>query len=98
MYVVFNVLTVPAGGKEKMNEIFSKSADHMKTVPGCLEFMYLNSPDEDKQIVYTKWDSKESFVAWTQSEAFKKAHEERRERGITALGSKIEVYEVVHSS
>lgn len=98
MYVVMNVLQVPAEGKDKMIELFGNSAENMKQVPGCLEFMFLNSTDEDKQIVYTKWESKEAFVAWTQSEAFRKAHDERRTRGTTATGSKLETYEVVHST
>ncbi|MCF6093784.1 antibiotic biosynthesis monooxygenase [Microaerobacter geothermalis] len=96
MYVVMNILEVPAEGKNKMIELFSKSADNMRSVPGCLEFQFLNSTEENKQIVYTKWESKEAFKAWTESEAFRKAHEERRTRGTTATGSKIETYEVVH--
>ncbi|GAB7389078.1 hypothetical protein BSNK01_29160 [Bacillaceae bacterium] len=98
MYVVMNVLEVPEEGKGKMIELFSKSAENMKKVPGCLEFQFLNSTQENKQIVYTKWESKEAFEAWTKSEAFRKAHEERRTSGSTATGSKLEIYEVVHST
>ncbi|BCJ86542.1 antibiotic biosynthesis monooxygenase family protein [Effusibacillus dendaii] len=96
MYVVFNVLQVPQEGKAKMIELFGKSADNMKQVPGCLEFMFLDSNEEDKQIVYTKWENKEAFVAWTQSEAFRRAHDERRTSGSTATGSKLETYQVIH--
>ncbi|MDX8363860.1 antibiotic biosynthesis monooxygenase family protein [Cytobacillus sp. Hm23] len=98
MYVVMNVLTVPEDGKSKMVELFSKSAENMKKVPGCVEFQFLSSSEEEKQVVYTKWESKEDFKAWTESEAFRQAHAERRTRGTTATGSKIEIYEVVHSS
>lgn len=96
MYVVMNVLQVPEQGKSKMMELFANSAENMKQVPGCLEFQFLNSLDEEKQIVYTKWESREAFEAWTKSEAFRKAHEERRTSGSTATGSKIEMYEVIH--
>lgn len=96
MYVVMNVLQVPEEGKSKMIELFSNSAENMKQVPGCLEFQFLNSTDENKQIVYTKWESKEAFKAWTESEAFRRAHDERRTRGSTATGSKLETYEVIH--
>lgn len=98
MYVVMNVLDIAADKKDKMAEIFSKSGERMKQVPGCLEFLYLDAPGENKQIVYTKWETKDAFVAWRDSEEFRTAHQQRHERGITASGSKIEVYEVVHSS
>lgn len=98
MYVVMNVLTVPEEGKAKMIELFSNSAENMKKVPGCVEFQFLSSANEEKQVVYTKWVSQEAFKAWTESEAFRKAHDERRTRGTTATGSKLEIYEVVHSS
>ncbi|MBO8173353.1 MAG: antibiotic biosynthesis monooxygenase [Bacillaceae bacterium] len=98
MYVVMNVLEVPQEGKDKMIELFASSAENMKKVPGCLEFQFLNSPEENKQIVYTRWESREAFKAWTESEAFRRAHEERRTSGSTATGSKIEIYEVVHST
>lgn len=98
MYVVMNVLQVPAEGKERMKEMFAKSADNMKQVPGCVEFMFLDSSEENKQVVYTKWETKEAFEAWTQSEAFRRAHDERRTGQSTATGSKLETYEVVHST
>ncbi|WP_018131107.1 antibiotic biosynthesis monooxygenase family protein [Effusibacillus pohliae] len=98
MYVVFNVLQVPAEGKTKMAELFAKSAENMKQVPGCLEFLFLDSNEEDKQIVFTKWESKEAFVAWTQSESFRRAHDERRTGQSTATGSKLETYQVIHST
>lgn len=98
MYVVMNVLNVPAAGKDKMKEMFGKSADSMMQVPGCIEFMFLDSNEEDKIVVFTKWDNKESFEAWTQSESFRRAHSERRTEGSTATGNKLETYTVVHNT
>lgn len=98
MYVVMNVLQVPEQGKAKMAELFAQSAEHMRRVPGCLEFQFLSSTTEDKQIVYTKWESQEAFKAWTESEAFQRAHSKERTGQSTATGSKIEIYEVIHHS
>jgi heme-degrading monooxygenase HmoA len=97
MYVVMNVLQVPAEGKERMGEMFAKSAERMKNVPGCLEFQFLSAKDADKQVVYTKWDSEESFKAWTESESFRQAHAHASNNN-PATGSQLEIFEVVHGA
>lgn len=96
MYVVMNVLQIPAEMKGRMAEMFGKSSERMKQVPGCLEFQFLSSKDENKQVVYTKWDNEESFKAWTESENFKRAHSHTGQS--PASGSQIEIFEVIHSA
>lgn len=97
MYVVMNVLQVPKAMHGRMTEMFGKSAERMKEVPGCLEFQFLGGVDADKQIVYTKWDSEESFRAWTESDSFRRAHAHSNENN-PATGSQLEIYEVLHSA
>lgn len=97
MYVVMNELHIPKDGKATMTERFGKAADNMKQVPGCLEFLFLDNENEDgKQVVFTKWDSKESYEAWTQSEAFKKAHGGQRSGGNPTSGNELNKYHVAH--
>lgn len=96
MYVVMNVLEVPAEAKGQMAGMFSRAAENMKQVPGCVEFQYLDSTAGDKQIVYTKWESEEAFTAWRKSDAFMKAHSNERTGSSPATGSHIETYTVVH--
>lgn len=99
MFVVMNVFHVPdEKGREKMKEMFGSSTENMREVPGCLEFQFLESEKEEKQIVYTKWKDKAAFKAWTESEAFRKAHANQRTEGSPAASSQIETYEVVHST
>ncbi|UCZ54153.1 antibiotic biosynthesis monooxygenase [Bacillus shivajii] len=99
MYVVFNELHVPKEGREHVTNRFSESGEKMKKVPGCLDFMFLNPEDDDNyQIVVTKWESKEAFEDWTNSQAFKDAHKERRanlDKSPTS-GNKIYSYHVPH--
>ncbi|WP_096201628.1 antibiotic biosynthesis monooxygenase family protein [Bacillus sp. FJAT-45350] len=99
MYVVMNELNVPKEGKDVMIQRFEKSAENMKKVPGCIEYLFLNNENEDgKQVVLTKWDSKESFQAWVESDSFKRAHQEKREskeKG-PASSSELNSYEVVY--
>lgn len=79
MFVVFNELHVPKEGRENVANRFSESAEKMRNIPGCLDFMFLNPEDDaEYQIVFTKWESKEAYEAWVNSDAFKAAHRERR--------------------
>ena len=98
MYVVMNELYVPKEGKEKMIERFSQSAERMKNVPGCLEYMFLDHESEKgKQVVFTKWESKEAYLAWVQGDAFKKAH--RPNNGDTnqpSSNSELNAYTIVY--
>jgi heme-degrading monooxygenase HmoA len=96
MYVVMNVLQVPAEMKERMAAMFGNSSERMRQVPGCLEFQFLSSKEDGKQIVYTKWDKEESFIAWTESENFRRSHS--NSGNSPATESQIEIFEVIHSA
>lgn len=99
MYVVMNELHVPKEAKEMLGHRFGKSAENMKNVPGCLEFMFLDNEKEDeKQVVFTKWETKEDYEAWLNSDAFKRAHQEKRESKEKGPASSNELfaYHVLH--
>lgn len=98
MYVVMNVLNIPEEHKGKMAAMFAGASESMKKIPGCLEFQFLDALDENKQVVYTKWNSEADFEAWTKSPAFAKAHSHDRTDSSPAAGSKVEKYVVVHHS
>lgn len=76
MHVVMNELKVQPDQKDHIKMRFEKSKDRMKDVPGCLEFLFLESEEEnDVLVVYTKWEAKEDYENWLNSDAFKKAHD-----------------------
>ncbi|SER98373.1 antibiotic biosynthesis monooxygenase family protein [Salisediminibacterium halotolerans] len=99
MYVVMNELHVPPEGRENVAERFSKSAEKMKEVPGCLDFMFLHPANgEHDQVVLTKWSSKEDYHNWINSQSFKDTHKKRRENldESPTQGNTIFEYEAVH--
>lgn len=101
MYVVMNELFVPKEGKAQMIKRFSQSAERMKQVPGCLEYLFLDHEDETgKQVVFTKWESKEAYRAWVEGDAFKKAHAHNKgqddSKQSPAGGNELNMYTVVY--
>ncbi|WP_078390776.1 antibiotic biosynthesis monooxygenase family protein [Shouchella patagoniensis] len=100
MYIVMNELHVPAERKSDLNARFEKAADNMANVPGCIEFMFLSNVDESKkQVVYTKWASKQDYENWLSSDAFGRAHGNKKttDQKPAATGNELHAYEVVHS-
>lgn len=99
MYVVMNQLHVPVEGRENVASRFGSSADNMRNVPGCLDFMFLNPEEEENYpVVLTKWESKKDYENWINSDSFKEAHKRRRENldSSPTQSNKIFEYEAVH--
>ncbi|WP_375537410.1 antibiotic biosynthesis monooxygenase family protein [Alteribacillus sp. HJP-4] len=99
MYVVMNELEVPEQAKGGMKQRFGKSAENMTKVPGCLDFMFLEQEGEsEKLVVFTKWESKEHYEDWLHSDAFKKAHQEKREskEKSPSSGNELRSFAVIH--
>ena len=77
MYVVMNRLTVPVEQAGHLEQGFSHSAGRMHEVPGCLNFNLLKEERIDGEAVYvalTEWETEAAFRAWTESDAFRRAH------------------------
>ena len=77
MYVVMNRLTVAPENAGHLEQGFAHSAGRMREVPGCGDFHLLKEADVEGDAVYmvvTEWADEAAFRAWTESEAFRKAH------------------------
>ncbi|MCT2536546.1 antibiotic biosynthesis monooxygenase [Aquibacillus koreensis] len=98
MYVVMNEHFVPKEEKQQKASRYAQSPERMKDVPGCLEFMFLNEENDGKQIVYTKWESKEAYLAWREGEGYHTSHAQRLRTKVEKPGvfNEIHQYEVVH--
>lgn len=52
-------------------------------------------PENNTFIILTYWETMEDFIGYTQSEAFRKAHEKHPPKEIFAGQLSVEVYEVI---
>jgi len=77
MYVVMNKLTVAPEGAATLEAGFAHSGERMRQTPGCVNFELLREEQTEGNDVYmviTQWQDKDAFLAWTQSDAFRRAH------------------------
>ena len=73
MHVAINRLRVPAEYADHLEQAFAR-ASNMAGVPGFRAFKFLRAEDGGEYLVLTEWDDRASFEAWTQSDAFTRAH------------------------
>ncbi|GAB2699560.1 antibiotic biosynthesis monooxygenase [Paenibacillus thermoaerophilus] len=101
MFVVVNTIRVKPGMGEAFAERF-REPKGIQSMPGFvrMEFQRTVNPQEadyEEFKVCTTWESKEHFEAWTRSDSFRQAHEQRKTSGSgeMMLGAKLSMHEVL---
>ena len=81
MYLAMNHFRVAPDRAADFEAAWRQRETFLDEVPGFVSFHMLRGPEEDGAVLYashTVWDSEDAFVAWTKSEAFRKAHAQGR--------------------
>jgi heme-degrading monooxygenase HmoA len=102
-FVAINVLTVPDGRGEVLEERFARRAGSVERAEGFERFELLRPLEgPDDYLVYTRWRSRADFEAWTASQSFERGHARASERpegeAPAATGSTIWSFEVVQDA
>lgn len=99
MYIATNRFRVNAGREEVFEEIWRKRDSYLHEVPGFRSFHLLRGETKEGTTLFVShstWESREAFVAWTESEAFRKAHGDARSPQGTLAGHPVfEGFEVI---
>ena len=77
MFIAMNRFRIAPGHEAEFEELWRSRESHLAGVPGFREFHLLRGPSETDHTLFAShsvWDSREAFDAWTQSEAFRRAH------------------------
>ena len=76
MFIAMNRFRIKKGREEDFERVWSERDSHLDDVPGFVEFHLLRGPEEEDYTLYashTIWADEDAFIAWTKSEAFRKA-------------------------
>ncbi len=102
MFVTMNRIPVNPEFCDAFEKRFAERIGLVDKAPGFIRNMVLRPVEEssDRHIVLTFWESKEAFMAWTKSDAFREAHARARKapEGMYLGPGKIEVFETVLDS
>ena len=99
MYIAMNRFRVNEGHEQVFEEIWRNRNSYLHEVPGFKTFNLLRGATQDGITLFVShstWASQAAFVAWTESEAFRKAHSDARSPQGTLAGHPVfEGFEIV---
>ena len=81
MYIAMNRFRIARGREQVFEDLWRRRESQLDGVPGFREFHLLRGPSDDAATLYAShsvWESAAAFTAWTESEAFRKAHAQAR--------------------
>jgi heme-degrading monooxygenase HmoA len=89
MYIAMNRFKVALGREEAFEEMWRSRDSYLDEVPGFEQFHLLRGPSDQSSTLFVShshWKSESDFIAWTESESFRKAHAQARAPEGTYLG------------
>jgi heme-degrading monooxygenase HmoA len=89
MYIAMNHFRVAPDRCEEFERAWRERESYLHDVPGFQAFHLLKGPEEDSARLYashTTWSDEAAFRAWTESDAFRRAHGQGRSTAGTLLG------------
>ena len=104
MFLAMNRFKISPGFEAGFEKIWRERDSYLSEVPGFKSFALLKGgrvevADGEDYILYAShsvWDSREAFIAWTESEHFRKAHAQTSAPKGTYLGHpNLETFEQV---
>jgi heme-degrading monooxygenase HmoA len=77
MFIAMNRFKIALGYEAGFEEVWRERDSYLSQVPGFKAFSLLKGPVHEDHVLYAShsvWESREAFQAWTESDAFRKAH------------------------
>ena len=76
-FIAMNRFKIILGKENDFENVWKTRETFLDNVEGFINFNLLRGDSTDEYTLYSShsiWQSKEHFIAWTKSEAFRKAH------------------------
>ena len=81
MFIAMNRFRIAVGRESVFEDLWRRRDSQLEGVPGFREFHLLRGPTDEEATLFAShsvWHSRQDFEAWTESEAFRKAHVQAR--------------------
>jgi heme-degrading monooxygenase HmoA len=99
MFIAMNRFKINVGFEADFETVWRERETYLDEVPGFKKFNLLKGPSSEEYTLYAShstWESRAAFDAWTQSDAFKKAHAGANPNRGTYMGHpELELFEAV---
>ena len=77
MFIAMNRFKIIKGKEKEFENVWKNRETHLDKVPGFKNFNLIKGEVKDGYTLYAShsiWNSKQDFINWTKSEAFRMAH------------------------
>ena len=99
MFIAMNRFKIVLGKEKEFEEVWKNRDTHLNDVPGFKKFHLVKGEATDEYTLYAShsiWNSKNDFINWTKSEAFRLAHKNSgQHKGLYLGHPNFEGFEVV---
>ncbi|MEZ5596615.1 MAG: antibiotic biosynthesis monooxygenase [Pseudomonadales bacterium] len=99
MFIAMNRFRIARGFEAGFEKVWRERNSFLNEVPGFISFHLLKGPERDDHVLYAShstWESRAAFVAWTESDNFRRAHSQASAPKGTYLGHpELETFESV---
>jgi heme-degrading monooxygenase HmoA len=95
MFVAMNQFQVNPERAAEFEEGWRTRESYLDGFQGFIGFALLKGDEPGDYVSHSMWDSREAFMAWATSDAFRKAHAMRMPDGILAGHPRARFYEAV---
>ena len=99
MFIAMNRFKIVLGKEQEFEKVWRERDTHLNSVEGFKEFHLIKGETNEEFSLYAShsiWNSKQDFINWTKSEAFKLAHKNAGQHRDLYLGApNFEGFEVV---
>ena len=99
MFIAMNRFKIVLGKEKEFEDVWKNRDTHLKDVPGFKEFNLVKGDTNNEHTLYAShsiWNSKNDFINWTKSEAFRLAHKNSgQNKGLYLGHPNFEGFEVV---
>ena len=93
MFIAMNRFQVAPGKGEDFERLWAERETYLDQVPGFVRFALLRGDNEGEYISHSTWEARDAFVAWTESDAFRKGHAGSSLMGILQGPPQVALYE-----
>ncbi|MXW36531.1 MAG: antibiotic biosynthesis monooxygenase [Chloroflexi bacterium] len=95
MFIAMNRFQIAEGREEEFERSWRERDSYLDEVPGFQHFALLKGDNPGEYISHSTWESRDAFVAWTQSDVFRKAHGQPLAGGVMQDAPHVSLYEAI---
>ena len=95
MFIAMNRFSIAEGREEDFERSWRERDSYLDSVPGFQKFALLKGDSPGEYISHSTWESREAFVAWTESDVFRKAHGRPLAGGVMQDAPHVSLYEAI---